>query len=286
MQIEQTLTSCKAILNYAFDSQLLQIFSVIFLILLPFGKLLLSFFKTNNAIKTLEQNSVTILPKKLLKILVVNKIDTQLFIISLDSKDIAVSVGIVSKKIILSLELVKKLSFKELEAVILHEYYHTKFHHSLFLLVSELITKTVFFIPVLQDFKTFLFLAMEKSADQYAVSCQKSNKYLKQAIKKVLMTDDYFELMPRFSYQEMDFRIDSLNLNKSKFALNYSRLLISFMSILIIFILTSGRQSAMASAMEMKLSCTFYNCIQECITTEFNNQSEMSKAYFSINPDY
>lgn len=283
MIIEHTISGCIAVYNYMYGSVWLNSFYLIVFILLPLIKVLLSIFRTFNKVHNIKVNCSQKIPKKLKKIIKSNNLDEALFLISCEKNFTAVSIGFLSKKIILSRRLISKLSLKELESVVLHELFHTRFHHSSFLFLSEVITNTLFFFPILKDLQIFIKSEQEKSADAYAVSIQKTSKYIKQSLKKVISQENNYGFFPRFSYLVIEQRIDKLNFKKRKISFNLKRIFLSFLTFLLFsFIFLINKNYAMAITMEEKISCNIFNCVRECVSQEIIHGPAMSENNYSV----
>src|SRR3990172_9174439 len=54
-------------------------------------------------------------------------------------------------KIVVSTKLIRELDKNQLEAVILHEYYHLKNLHPLLLIVGEILSSSLLLLPILRD---------------------------------------------------------------------------------------------------------------------------------------
>lgn len=119
--------------------------------------------------------------------------------------DLAFTIGWLNPKIIISDHLVSKLNKKELEAVILHETHHLKRRHPILLATSEIISASLFFIPILRDLARNLKIVLEKEADDFVIRKQKGDTYLNLALEKV-STRNNFKIFPTLSKRN-DFRI-------------------------------------------------------------------------------
>lgn len=283
MNIEQALSSCQAIFDYAGNQKLASSFLFLLFVLLPLIKVVATILKTYKKANQIKQNCNQILPKKLASILEKHHFDENSFIISCDTGFMAVSIGFFSKKIILSQCLIKKLSPKELEAIVLHEMHHSKHNHSLILFLTELVASTFFFFPAFKDLQEYIKYLLEKSADQYAVSLQKTTKYVKRSLRKVIVSENNFGIFPKFSYQIIDQRIDSLNAKKTKIQLNGKRLYSSVLVLVVFFVLFSlNKKYAMAATVEQKITCNIFSCVYNCVAYELPNYPLMSEINYSI----
>jgi hypothetical protein len=111
----------------------------------------------------------------------------------------AFSFGIFSPKILISTGFIEKLSEKELEAVLLHEYYHLRRRHVPALLAGEVMAAALFFLPVLRDWVRAMRLIFEQEADAYAVSRQKTDLHLQAALAKTTAVESEYSPYPTFA---------------------------------------------------------------------------------------
>src|SRR3989344_5449780 len=116
-----------------------------------FLKTLFSFIKTKRKLGTLLQKQIFSLPQKLKTILERNGVKKDLIIIVEDRKDHAFTIDWFSPRIAVSTELIRKLDKNQLEAIILHEYYHLKNLHPLLLIVCEILSSSLNLLPILKD---------------------------------------------------------------------------------------------------------------------------------------
>lgn len=283
MNIEQALSSCRAIFDYASSPKLATSLFIVFFVLFPLIKVIATILKTFKKTNLIKQNCNKWIPKKLANILTKHQLDANLFLVSCDAGFTAVSVGFFSKKVILSKRLIQKLSQKELEAIVLHEMHHGKYNHSLVLFFTELIVSTFFFLPAFKDLQEYIEYLLEKSADQHAVSLQRTTKYIKKSLRKVIISENNFGIFPKFSYQIIDQRIDNLNLRKTKLQMNKKRLYTSFSILIVFFVLfLLNKKYAMAQSVEQKITCNIFSCVYNCVAHELPNYPRMSEINYSI----
>ncbi|MBP7842822.1 M56 family metallopeptidase [Candidatus Woesebacteria bacterium] len=284
MKIEQIVSSCQAVFNYAIDSQFIHSMLFIFFVTVPLLRVLATIFKTIKKTKQITAQCTNKLPKKLLQIIEKNHLDAGIFLVSKSQDFFAVSIGVINKKIIVSHSLITQTTSQELEAIILHEAHHTQFSHSLLLFFTEVLTATFFFLPIFKDFQSWIKLEFEKAADAAAVYKQGTATHVKNSLKKAIMTENNFGMFPQFSYHVLDQRIDSLNSKKSKLTIPVANI---FRTFLILFIFASvfflNKKYAVASEMEQKITCSLMDCVYECVATEFTTKPAMSETNFSFN---
>lgn len=163
-----------------------------------FAKAIFSYIKTWRKLTSIMNNKSNIHSKKLSQIIKKNKINKDLLFIVNSEKDVAITIHWSDPKIVLSTGLIEKLEPEELESVVLHEYYHAKYRHPLLLLVSEVISASVFFIPVFKDIHKKFRSILEKEADSFVSSLQNGAVSLDLAISKVEVEERY-PTFPTFS---------------------------------------------------------------------------------------
>ena len=283
MIIEQTISSCKAIFEYALESHLLYPLLFFIFIFIPLLTIVTSVIKTYKKAQQLSKSYKQEIPEKLYQILQKHSIDTNLFLVTSQKSFVAVSIGFFSRKIYVSDFLITTLSEQELEAVILHELYHVQQFHALFLFLVDILTKVFFFIPIFRDLQNQVRFQFEKSADAYASSCQKTTLHVKKALKKIILFENYFEVFPQFSYHIVDQRIDSLNSKKTKIFFSQQRF---FSSVVVVSVFVSlfllNNRYAVAATMEEKITCSLFDCVQNCVAYELNKEQPMSKINYSV----
>lgn len=282
MIVENTLSSCIAIYSYISESALIRSFLIFIFIIIPSLKLVFSYLKTTKKIFVVQKKSVGYIPNKLKKIIKFHHLNSNLFLVSSQQNLEAVSVGFFNKKIVLTKKLISLLSVKELEAVVLHELYHTKFHHSIVLFISEFLSNVFFFLPVFKDVQFIIKSRFETAADSYATSLQKTNRYVKQSLRKIISTEDLV-FYPQFSYSIIESRIDRLNKKNISHFLDLRR---SFISVAVLFFLTAlfllNKKYAMAAMMEEKIQCSLFSCVRDCVAQELMQPKIMSENNYSI----
>lgn len=287
MTVQDAISSCQQLIEHATTSTLLQTLLVCVFIVIPVLRVLISIIKTNISVRFYLQNCSQHVPAKLSKILRRHRLPAKMFYFSCNSKFVAVSTGFFAKKIILSKSLIGKLSEKELEAIVLHEYQHLVDNHAIKIVFMELLSKTFFMFPVLKDVADNVRTNYELAADAAAVRKQKTTQYVKTSLRKVISSDSQLSLLPHFSYQTLESRIDVLNYQKPKARFRISRIFISTLSILVLSGIFAFNQTyAMTQTMEEmeeRITCSIFDCVQQCVTYEFMNRAPlMSKNNISL----
>ncbi len=92
-----------------------------------------------------------------------------------------------SPRICLSAGAVRGLGEREIEALLLHEYYHLQRRDPLKVMVAQALSSAFFFLPVMREMQRQFLLAKEIEADAYALRRQGSNKPLLGALYKLLL---------------------------------------------------------------------------------------------------
>ena len=175
-----------------------------------FLKTLLSYIKTKRKLEVLLQKQIFSLPQKFKIILERNDIPKDLIIIVENNKDVSLTIDWFSPKIVVSTKLLKELDKKQLEAVILHEYYHAKFKHPLLLIVGEILSSSLSLFPILKYLTKKMRVVLEKEADRYVFEQHKTARHLNLALKTV-SSQNHFKIYPNFSKRN-DYKIKRFNL--------------------------------------------------------------------------
>ena len=168
-----------------------------------FLKTLLSYIKTKRKLGMLLQKQIFSFPQKLKIILERNGIQKDLIIIVEDRKDYALTIDWFSPKIVVSSGLLQRLPYKQLEAVILHEYYHAKFKHPLLLIVGEILSSSLSLLPLLKDLTRKMRIVLEREADGYVFEQHKTARHLNLALEMV-SSQNRFKIYPNFSRPKDD----------------------------------------------------------------------------------
>ena len=174
-----------------------------------FLKTLFSYIKTKRKLGNLLQKQIFSLPKKLKIILERNGIQKDLIIIVKNSEDYAFTIDWFSPKIVLSFGLLNRLSNRQLEAVVLHEYYHSKNKHPLLLITSEILSSSLILLPILKELTKKMRIVLEEEADGFVFGQQRTTKYLNLALETV-SSQNHFKLYPNLSKRN-DYKIKRFN---------------------------------------------------------------------------
>lgn len=94
--------------------------------------------------------------------------------------------GFLRPRVIISSGLVSHLSYKELEAVLLHEQAHLKNRDPLKLLVGNAVATMFFFLPVFAELYRNMEASNELIADSWTTAVQKDTLFLRRALRKII----------------------------------------------------------------------------------------------------
>lgn len=286
MLVQDAVASCQQIIEHASGSVLLRVILIIVFVILPLLRVIFSVLKTKKQVHTYTVNCNSVLPEELLAVIKKHDMPQELFFVACSQEIVAVSVGFFNKKIILSKKLISSLDSFELEAIVLHEYYHVVSSHAFKILVLEILAKSFFFLPVLSDLTHYVKARFETAADSFAVGRQKTSKHILSSLKKVISSEANLQLYPQFSYLIIDQRIDALKKIHPRAIINYFNFFISVLSVLFfmgIFLFNSTYAVAQTmEEMETKITCSLFDCVHDCVAHEFiQKQVPMSENNFS-----
>jgi len=178
-----------------------------------------------------------VLPKKLQSIIENRQLQAVSFSV-IAGKPTAYTIGLFRPRIILSAELIKKVSYHQLEAIVLHEFYHLRNFHLLWLLFSRLVSSFLFFIPIIKFLYHQLQTEFEFAADAFVVAEQKTNLHLRQSL--VFNLEYKNGVIPYFATSPIEKRVALLLTQKTpsnkigKISLSLSILSFVVMSVLAI----------------------------------------------------
>lgn len=99
---------------------------------------------------------------------------------------VAITMGFISPKIVLSTGLLNLLSEEELEAVIYHETYHLNNHDPLKIFLLSINSVTLPYIPILKWFNEKYRVIQEVMADELAIEKQETALHIGSALMKML----------------------------------------------------------------------------------------------------
>jgi beta-lactamase regulating signal transducer with metallopeptidase domain len=108
------------------------------------------------------------------------------FIVISNPTPVAVTMGFIHPRIVLSTGLMQLLNEDELEAVIYHEIYHKENHDPLKVFLMSLCSSMMWYIPILKWNHQKYKIVKELLADQHAIEKQQSSVNLGSALLKML----------------------------------------------------------------------------------------------------
>ncbi len=206
---------------------------------------LIQVYKTQKLVKKMSKNFVD-MPAKLKNVVISLSLGNKVDVVE-DKSLFSFCVGIFSPRIIITTSLVKSLSEKELEAVLLHEKAHLKARDPLKLLFGKTISVLFFPLPIFKELYRNMNATNEILADRFVLNYQKDNNHLRKALKKILLNPQVaISTVPSMSNPEyLEIRINRL-INPAitkNFGVSLRNLLISasFIILSLIFIQTPAR---------------------------------------------
>ncbi len=160
---------------------------------------LVQLWKTQKLVKGLLAKQVK-MPRKVKSILVPLGLSNKVYVIK-DENLFSFCFGILSPHIIITANLVNRLSNKELEAVFLHEQAHIQSHDPLKILFGKTMASTFFFLPIFSELNNTMNADNEILADKFVINAQQDTSYLRMALKKILscQTQARFATVPAIS---------------------------------------------------------------------------------------
>ncbi|MFJ7934679.1 M56 family metallopeptidase [Sporosarcina sp. NPDC096371] len=124
---------------------------------------------------------------------------------------LAITMGFIRPKIVISTGLMNLLTNEELHAVISHEMYHKEHRDPLNIFLMALCSSTMWYIPILKWCNQNFRIVKELLADEYAIEKQQTSVNLGSALLKMLKVSKY-EKMPfayaSFADTSVNYRID------------------------------------------------------------------------------
>jgi Zn-dependent protease with chaperone function len=103
-----------------------------------------------------------------------------------DSSLIAITVRFIRPKVLISTGLIDRFNEQELEAILFHEMYHSKFRHPLQMLIITMIAESLAFLPIMKSLVHHYKVWMELLADRFAMRHMGSETQLAHVLLAVL----------------------------------------------------------------------------------------------------
>jgi beta-lactamase regulating signal transducer with metallopeptidase domain len=180
--------------------------SAVFLI-----KVLFSTWKTQQKMRQFARAKVQHVPQSLLQLCLKHHINPSQVIVVKSHQPLAFAMGMYRQHIVFTTKLIKILSKKELEAVLLHESYHVRYHHGAVILCAEIISSTLSIFPALVDTLSRMKAVFEISADHYAEQVQQTPRYVHSAIDHVMEYQRTRSFAPGFAVSIVEQRLQVLD---------------------------------------------------------------------------
>ena len=111
---------------------------------------------------------------------------TQRVIVFRDDRALALTVGLITPRIMVSTGLIETLEEEELEAVLLHEQSHLRHRDPLYLLLARALATAFLYVPVVKALAQRHQAAIELAADEYVIARQGGSLSLSSAMLKLL----------------------------------------------------------------------------------------------------
>ncbi len=200
------------------------------------------------------------LPRRLTQAITSIGIPADLVWVSKNDRPLAFTAGMFHQRICLSYGLIRRLAQDELEAVLAHEYAHTKRHDNIGLFFATLVRDFLFALPVVHFFYAMFTRAKEHAADDLAASLVSSPLKLASAIVSfsklstgVAMPTAYTGFLPSPATAES--RVSRLIGDRSEVGLSLSRLAVAVVSSLLIVLLLTGSAMANPAGQNLQKNC-------------------------------
>ncbi|PIY79964.1 MAG: hypothetical protein COY80_05405 [Candidatus Pacebacteria bacterium CG_4_10_14_0_8_um_filter_42_14] len=200
---------------------------------------LIAFLISYQHLKALPNDAGKPLNIKLSKLLKKHNINDEIVTVTEGQKLTAYAFGLFKPKIVISKLLLQKSTNKQLEAIILHELFHIKQRHILWILGTQMISSVLFFVPIVRYLYAQLKTEFELSADAYVETVQNTDRYLKQAF--VLNLEASQNNFPDFASSPIETRIEYLVNKRSTFEkVRPWQLSLSVVSLLLMLSIVAG----------------------------------------------
>ena len=204
----------------------------------------------------------------------------------------AYTIGLFKPRIVISNSLINNLTKQQLEAVVLHELYHFKNRHVLWLLLSRLISALFFFIPLIDYLSQQLKTEFELAADSFVVEKQKTKRHLCDSLALNLQYAG--GVIPHFATSPIETRVESLVGNNFSFnRISIRQLVVSVFSLIIMLGLAfiqpsniSANSGVVSGGLcKSDVECQSTDC-SAYETSELHNFTPLVPASFSLSSSY
>lgn len=156
-----------------------------------------------------------------------------------DTHEYAFTAGYFNQKIYISTCLIESLTQKQIEAVLLHEYYHLSHRHIWLKSSAGVIQGIIFYIPIMTDLIEHLSFYLERAADEFVLSSQGTNQHLKMALARTFKSPKYSRAIPHISGYLLEQRVNALVGDKQLLSYGSFRLISSVLVIVFAFLVYS-----------------------------------------------
>jgi len=247
---------------------------------------LVGYVRTQKKLKSYKKEKM--IPDKLKQILSTNKLLSQSVKLIKSDQLTAFTVGIGRPYIFVSSALCKKLSKKELEAVLLHELYHLQKRHPLWSFILSLISRIFFFIPLVDYFVRQIKTEFELLADAFAIESQGSSNYLQTALIANIQTVDGVSNFAAYGLEQRVETLTSKHLSREQ--ITTKQIMMSALSIGLMMTLSisTPQQLQAQSDLSQNISCqqdtecVEIDCSHFSDTNSHTNFSPLIPASFSF----
>lgn len=211
--------------------------------------------------KTLERSAV------LNGLLMKHKIRPESVTVVRYKKPLAVTYGLFKQKILVSDWITSKLTEQEVEAILLHELYHIKNKHLPLYLLGQATSSILFYLPVVSGLVKNIKFKLEREADIYTQQKQNTKKYLQSALIKTLLGDDSFKLLPNFSANLYENRINSIKGDSPTSFITKKQIAITIVSVALftaLYVFPTRAHAELANNVEAGVCTSEQDCGTHC----------------------
>ena len=143
-----------------------------------------------------------------------HNLDNIKFVVTEDADLTAYTLGLINPRIVVSAFLVRHLSRHQLEAVILHELYHVRSRHVLWLFLLRVVSSVLFFVPLIDYLAKQIKFEFELAADAFAMSTQQTRRHVCSSL--ALNLNSSTSMVPNFAGLAIERRVESLVAGKTR----------------------------------------------------------------------
>lgn len=249
---------------------------------------LIRFLIAHHKLQQIKPNSKV--PYKLQWVINRHNLQKNSILVKEDSTLSAYTIGLFKSKIVISKSLINNFTKLQLEAVVLHELYHVKNRHVLWLLSSRIVSSLFFFTPLVRYLAYKLKTEFELKADSFVVSKQKTKKHLCDSL--ALNIQYVSRTLPNFTTSPIETRVDSLVKNNISFnRISIKQLVVSGLSFAVMLSVVFVQPSQISAKADVILNsmcktnteCQPNNCTSYK-TLNLNNTTTLIPLYSS--PQY